>query len=123
MWKRGLRWSRNDLTDILSSCSSSKAGDNGRGIGWVTRESNGEVMLLFSERRLGLFGNGGGCSLKRLSRYAGLLPEVEGRGNTIAILIFVWTFRCYWNKVDHTKKSTIGTAQPLSVEVKILIVS
>jgi hypothetical protein len=45
-------------------------------------------MLLFAERRLGVFGNGGGCSRKRLSRYAGLFPEVEGRAIANVILIF-----------------------------------
>ena len=52
-------------------------------------EDDPKDVLLVAERRLGLEGNDGtgGASLKRLSRYAGLLPHVEGRGSTIAIVI------------------------------------
>lgn len=43
-------------------------------------------MVLFVDRKLGLFGSSGGLSLKRLSRYAGLLPAMEGCGKAIVIL-------------------------------------
>ena len=43
--------------------------------------------LLLAERRLGLLRSVGGCSLKRLSRYAGRPPDVDGRCIVIAMLI------------------------------------
>ena len=47
-------------------------------------------LLLLAERRLGLDvragTGGGGSSLNRLSRYAGRVPDVDGRGSTIAIV-------------------------------------
>ena len=82
---RGLKRIFKDRNESLSDWSSSNAGDNGRGIGCIVRTSDDGIelkeMLLFAERRLGVFGN----SLKRLSRYAGLFPLVEGRAIAIAI--------------------------------------
>lgn len=42
-------------------------------------------MLLVAECRLGLFANEA-FSLNRLSRYAGRVPHVEGRGSAMAII-------------------------------------
>lgn len=96
IFNRGLKPIFNDLKDILSDWSSSNAGDNGRGIGWIVLTSEGGFelnelndMLLLAERRLGVFGNGGDWSRKRLSRYAGLFPAVDGRTIAAAILCLV----------------------------------
>lgn len=93
-FNRGLKLSRNDLTDMRSSDSSSNAGDRGRGLDWTGRSSTSDVeeneLLLLAERRLGLDvragTGGGGSSLNRLSRYAGRLPDVEGRASAMAIV-------------------------------------
>ena len=54
-------------------------------------------MLLLAERRLGLDvragTGGGGSSLNRLSRYAGRVPDVDGRGSTIAIVCWRYAER------------------------------
>ena len=81
-----------DRMELWSSLYSSCAGVNGRGRGLFSNRKSDPVdealeMLLFAECDPEV--GSGGQSRKRLSRYAGLVPDVDGRGSVIAILVVV----------------------------------
>jgi hypothetical protein len=96
MLNRGLKLSRNDRTDPVSSQLSSNAGESGRRFEFecivrisCTDDAELYEMELFAECTLGLGWCDAGLSLNRLSRYAGLVPQVDGRGRAMAILLLL----------------------------------